>query len=1565
MILDTSACSGPRWHFNNLTKYKLQQFNKIVFALFFSILSLISSSVVADDEDDSVAMEAEFATTYDLSRDEFDSRLKPLDFNLMGDSIDISSGAISFSITDVSLPGNSELEVAFRRRANEAQVSHNPRESGRRVYQPLADWTLDIPSVSTFRFRSGDEQMGVISDAGCFNTGDILVDESEHIAPHSTYVSQLALSGGVTINLPGGRSEQIVLTSLSASGERWASINDSEFLGASKYYSTLHCRGAYSEVTTKDGIKYFITKKVLLPATDIESYSRSSTFSFQNFNRYKEIHLATRAQDIHGNTVDWTYDSMGRLTKISSNDGRTIDVNYLGTSRHVSTVVANGRTWRYNYTTVTYSDTGGVFYSDEDRSGETTVLASVTQPDGKRWEYDISNLTNSRVFNRVSMSARVIAVTHPYGAQAEFELESKLQDVSAIDVDDYNRISVRRNNLSLIRKTITGPQLPTSVWTYDYEEPVIDSKGEGDFGVDLKRVTKTSPDGGFTEYFTFPPKNGNPVGEVQVEKVFSTQNGSLLRQTEYEFVISQPFGEIGSDTYTAGSFDHYLVEKTIKQNSDTYTSEFEYETDPSEENYSYGQPIVIKRFSNLPDRTTRKISHTYENIKSKWLLGLVSTSSFNDKLYYEYDYDSTGRLLSIDSFGADTIDYTYYTSGQQGGLVSTSTDGIGRVTKYLDYYRGIPKTVIRAFGTADSISTEREVDENGWITGVRDGKGQKDVVLRDSMGRITQIDPYGDWYNTNISYEFSNAAGMIQNIQRNEHKLTITYDGLLRTVLEKNEDLVNGWFAYKNTKFDSTGREVFSSYPSISPTHTLGVKFEYDVLGRVKREIQYPSIITTYDYLTDNKTITTDPDGFQTTTRKSGYGNANDGEVLFIESPESTTTQMSYDNWGNLSTLRRFGNQDSYSVDESHKYFYDFRMRLCRHQGDETGSKLIAYDNANQITMYSEGQASGNSCAAPDAGKISLTYDNLGQLTKTDFSDVTPDITRTYDDNGNILQINRGSTRWSYQYFDNDMIRTENLNIDGLNFKTSYDRDLSGHISKIIYPSGDAISQSPDALGRPTNLTGSNIAYSDVYASNVQYNLNHSLKSFDYGNGVQFTQGVNNRLLPDHLSVWHGSGGSRVNILDYQYTYDGRGNTVNINDGVNDSRSVSNTYDGLSRLVTSSSAFGDITFKYDAVGNLRKRSVIGGDALGGPQHNATMSFNSNNQVSNVTTIAGVRSFDYDTRGNVTNNGIYTFNYDLANQPIKSGPHSFVYDGNFKRAKKIVDGEVLYFVYTKSAGLVSHYNRTSSIHTDHIRLGKQLVARVESAGSYADYYQTTPFNDTLDDQPNQGLTGRDNYLPFGKSISNENISNRAIGFTGHVKDKSGLIYMQARYYDPVIGRFYSNDPVDFMGHLQRGNSPAHGFGRYTYANNNPYKYTDPNGEFAFLAWFATPPGIAALQYTGTALLGIMGGVAIHENVVEPMMNESSDSENKGQTKPEVGDCPACGGDTSNKPGKIGDAHGLKPKEVKEAIHGVKGNANLPGNPDVEVCNDCGEVFPQTEDGGLGDSIGNIEDEKGNR
>lgn len=127
-----------------------------------------------------------------------------------------------------------------------------------------------------------------------------------------------------------------------------------------------------------------------------------------------------------------------------------------------------------------------------------------------------------------------------------------------------------------------------------------------------------------------------------------------------------------------------------------------------------------------------------------------------------------------------------------------------------------------------------------------------------------------------------------------------------------------------------------------------------------------------------------------------------------------------------------------------------------------------------------------------------------------------------------------------------------------------------------------------------------------------------------------------------------------------------------------------------------------------------------------------------------------------------------------------------------------------------------------MHTDYVRLGKQLVARVESAGSIADS-STVPFNNTIDSLPSGGLTGRNFNLPFGKSIGSANNSDSAIGFTGHVKDLTGLTYMQARYYDPVIGRFYSNDPLPFRD--------IYSFNRYAYVNNNPFRYTDPDGRKA--------------------------------------------------------------------------------------------------------------------------------------
>ncbi len=110
--------------------------------------------------------------------------------------------------------------------------------------------------------------------------------------------------------------------------------------------------------------------------------------------------------------------------------------------------------------------------------------------------------------------------------------------------------------------------------------------------------------------------------------------------------------------------------------------------------------------------------------------------------------------------------------------------------------------------------------------------------------------------------------------------------------------------------------------------------------------------------------------------------------------------------------------------------------------------------------------------------------------------------------------------------------------------------------------------------------------------------------------------------------------------------------------------------------------------------------------------------------------------------------------------------------------------IVYSIYTQEAGLVNQYNKSTSTHTDHIRVAGITIARVESRGSYADPANHA-FNAPMDFSGiPSNLVDRPHYLPFGKSIDGLPQKENTKSFTGHAEDSSGLVYMQARYYDPV-------------------------------------------------------------------------------------------------------------------------------------------------------------------------------------
>jgi len=116
----------------------------------------------------------------------------------------------------------------------------------------------------------------------------------------------------------------------------------------------------------------------------------------------------------------------------------------------------------------------------------------------------------------------------------------------------------------------------------------------------------------------------------------------------------------------------------------------------------------------------------------------------------------------------------------------------------------------------------------------------------------------------------------------------------------------------------------------------------------------------------------------------------------------------------------------------------------------------------------------------------------------------------------------------------------------------------------------------------------------------------------------------------------------------------------------------------------------------------------------------------------------------------------------------------------------------------------------------------LLTPVAHARDTVYYYYTNTLHSAVVETDAQGniVEPMTYYAPYGQVL------NRSLrdgpGYTAHEEDpETGLSYMQQRYYDPQSGRFLSTDPV-----LPADNGGN--FNRYWYANDNPYRYTDPDG-----------------------------------------------------------------------------------------------------------------------------------------
>jgi RHS repeat-associated protein len=215
---------------------------------------------------------------------------------------------------------------------------------------------------------------------------------------------------------------------------------------------------------------------------------------------------------------------------------------------------------------------------------------------------------------------------------------------------------------------------------------------------------------------------------------------------------------------------------------------------------------------------------------------------------------------------------------------------------------------------------------------------------------------------------------------------------------------------------------------------------------------------------------------------------------------------------------------------------------------------------------------------------------------------------------------------------------------------------------------------------------------------------------------------------------------------------------------------------------------------------------------------------------------------------VTSNGVaetYGYNADsLRVKKVRSGVTTIYLDGLWEKTSNGTERKF----YTLNGQVVAvrtnagSTNTVSYLHGDH--LGSISVTTTASGTA----------------EPRQ------EFDPWGK-VRSGGVTTTTRNYTGQILDDTGLLFYNARYYDPAIGRFISGDtivpgsnpltvwPSDAVaGGVWRtqGSGPTdpQQLNRYSYALNNPLRYTDPTGHCV--------PGTCAL--TGAAAGGAVAGPA---------------------------------------------------------------------------------------------------------
>jgi YD repeat-containing protein len=1129
-----------------------------------------------------------------------DARYLPAGSAGTGEAVDLYTGSLGFVVTDVSLPGNSDLTVSLTRRFSVGSLYHSTET------YPFGDWQLEAPVITgvvsheTWEgqdgWRSGPNRTQLTWNR-CSDLDDIPTIETE--TSHVLFTPK-EYTDGFHLKVPGAGSQRLLSRDASNGHVPSTAIEGySQFPVVMKNDWVAAClpslkNGQPGEgflVVAPDGRRFWFDWLVYRTVEDVlkpvdgglpasEEASEEASPQAENvadLPRERVYLYATKVKDRFGHEVDYTYDGNGHLTDIEADDGRHLQMYWTGnlidqvTAQPTS---AHPRVWHYGYDVATASLTG------------------VTLPDATHWSYaGFSPVVHAGVSSLlsgdcVSTSATPTAphtatgstlgasVTTPGGLKVTYTvgLTARGHADTPIGCEYYHTSdhpglpSYPQTYYlwSLKTKVASGAGLAGRTWSYSYSEP------NGSWSTqctptcpkDTVWTKITDPEGRITQY-TY--SNVFDETEGQLRQVQWSGGGTTRTQT-----LNYVDGDVGP--WPADYGDSAIIRSNVRLESmqtplaSRLTTEggISYAWTASSFD-TYTAPLTITRSSSGINGQSVSETLAYENNTAVWVLGqfksrtVTAPATYAGKVPESRTYNADDATMkTISRFEHPVASYTWYPTGNAAaGRLWQYADGLNHVTQYGNYQYGIPKTIEYADATGIGLG----VNDFGEVLSVSDELNHVTSVTRDDLGRMVHktfpADAGNAWAPVNVSYQSTSTSEY--GVTGTHWKVTATqgnrtdvmiYDAALDPVLTSLRDTSTGQGTMTWRTFDSTGATTFASYPlnysaSLPGTHP-GVATFHDALGRVTKtqaDSKLGLLTTTAQYVSGSEVKVTNPKNHVTQTVYQAFDVPDTMNPLRITFADGTKTTITRDPWSNPTTVIESGTYTGAPISVTHGFVYDDRRRLCIQTDPESGQTVYGYDEADNLAWSAQGQSGwGTTCplkaAISTSARIDRTHDLRNRLLTINYPTGTDDSGFTYYGDGRVKTATRGGAVWTNTYFNRGALKSESLAIDGKTFALGYTYDTLGQLKTQTYPSSRQVDYAPDALGRPTQV-GS-------YADALDYAPGGLLTGMTYGNGVEYVASANTRTLLSSESY-----GLSGNVLSARtLAWDGNGNLDSITDSV-------------------------------------------------------------------------------------------------------------------------------------------------------------------------------------------------------------------------------------------------------------------------------------------------------------------------------------------------------------------------------------------------------------------------------